>query len=150
MRSKRFSWVLVVLALPVLGGCYHYVPTPTLEHPQGTPLRTHLGSLGAFELAQITVNNIERVEGEFVRRDAGDVILSATWLEAVTGAGYQGNGWTVRIPEADITGVELKRLSWWRTGVLIGGLAVGTWLGFEALGVGPFGEGGGGPGGPQL
>ena len=142
--------VLILLALPFMGGCYHYAATPTLEQPQGTPVRAHLESLSSFELSQITVNNINQVDGEVVRRDAGDLVLSATWLEAVTGNGYPGNGWTVRIPEANVTGVEVRRLSWWRTGVVVGGFIAGTWLGFEALGVGPFGEGGGGTGGPPL
>jgi hypothetical protein len=140
----------LLLLLPIVGGCYHYVPVETVAHPQGTPMRANLGSMAAFELAQITVNNIDRVEGELVRVDAGDLILSATWLQAVTGNGYPGNGWTVRIPEANITGVEQKRFSWWRTGVVVGGFAIATWLGFEALGVGPFGEGGGGSGGVQF
>ena len=134
----------------MLAGCFHYVAAPTLEQPQGTPVRAHLESLGSFELAQITVNNIDQVDGEMVRRDQGDLILSASWLEAVTGNGYQGNGWTVRIPEANVASFELKRFSWWRTGVVIGGIALGTWLGFEALGVGPFGGDNGGGIPPSL
>jgi len=145
--------IRVLLASALLAsatGCYHYVPAPTLAQRQGTPLRANLERLSSFELAQITVNNVNRVDGEMVRVDAGDLILSATWLQAATGNGFPGNGWTVRIPERNIVGVELKRFSWWRTGVLVGGFVAGTWLGFEALGVGPFGEGGGGTGGSQL
>jgi hypothetical protein len=143
----RFLFILLVL--PVMAGCYHYVPTETVAHPQGTALRAHLGDMSSFELAQITVNNIDRVEGEMVRVDAGELILSATWLQAVTGNGYPGNGWTVHIPEGNITGVEQKRFSWWRTGVVVGGLLAGTFLGFEALGVGPFNSTGGDTGGVQ-
>ena len=139
------------MVLPALAGCYHYVSTPTTSHPQGTPLRANLASMASFELAQVTVNNIDRVEGEMVRVDGGgDLILSATWLQAVTGNGYPGNGWTVRIPGANVAGVEMKKISWWRTGAVIGGFMAATWLGFEALGVGPFGGDGGGPGGPIL
>ena len=142
--------VCLLLTLPLAAGCYHYVPTTTTAgHPQGTPLRAHLSTMSSFELSQITVNNIDRVEGELVRLDQGDVILSATWLQAVTGNGYPGNGWTVRIPEVNVTGVEKREISWWRTGVVMGAIAVGTWLGFEALGVGPFGTEGGGGGGVQ-
>jgi hypothetical protein len=101
-----------------------------------------------FELAQITVNNIDQVEGEMVRLDAGSLVLSATWLQAVTGNGYAGNGWTVRIPENNLAGFEEKKLSWWRTGAIIAGLAAGTWLGFDALGLSP-GSGGGGGGTPS-
>jgi hypothetical protein len=141
---KRIRSTAALVAAWLLTGCYHYVPTTTLAHPQGTPVRTHLNTLSAFELAQVTVNNVDQVEGEVVRLDAGDLVLSATWLQAVTGNGYAGNGWTVRIPESTVTSVELKRFSWWRTGVVVAGLVAGTWLGFEAVGVSPFGGGGGG------
>jgi hypothetical protein len=129
----------------VASGCYHYVPLNPSTAPQGTPVRARLNTMSEFELAQFTVNNIDQVEGEMVRLDTGALVLSATWLQAVTGNGYAGNGWTVRIPEANLAGFEQKRLSWWRTGVVVGGIAVGTWLGFEALGLSPSsGTGGGG------
>lgn len=137
--------LVVMASLWALAGCYHYVPTVATAAPQGTPVRAHLDEMAAFELSQMTVNNIDQVEGEMVRVDSGDLILSATWLQAVTGNGYPGNGWTVRIPEANVTAVEERRLSWWRTGLVVAGAAVGTWLGFDALGLGPTsGNGGGG------
>lgn len=144
---KHLRWTSALLAAWFLAGCYHFVPTTTLAHPQGTPVRVHLNTLSAFEVAQFTVNNVNRVDGEMIRADAGELFLSATWLEAATGGGFAGNGWTVQIPETDLARTELKQFSWWRTGVVVGGLIVGTWLGFDALGVGPFGgnSGGGNP-----
>jgi len=130
-------------------GCYHYVPVQMVAHPQGTPLRASLGTMSAFELYAITVNNIDQVEGELVRLDGADMVLSATWLHAVTGNGYAGNGWTVRIPQANVTAVEEKRFSWWRSGVVIGAVVAGTTLGFEALGVNVYGGLSGGGGGTQ-
>jgi hypothetical protein len=100
--------------------------------------------MSAFELSQITVNNIDQVEGEVVRVDGSDIVLSATWLQAITGNGYAGNGWTVRIPEGNVAGFEEKKLSWWRSGVIVAGIVAATWLGFDALGIGPAGGGGGG------
>jgi hypothetical protein len=147
---KKTQEALVLLALWAAAGCYHYVPAVATASPQGTPVRAHLDTPAAFELSQVTVNNIGQVEGEVVRVDAGDLVLSATWLQAITGNGYPGNGWTVRIPETNVTGFEQRRLSWWRTGIVIAGGVVGTWLGFEAVGLGPnFGGGGGGTGTTQ-
>jgi hypothetical protein len=106
--------------------------------------------MSAFELAQITVNNIDQVEGEVVRVDGSDIVLSATWLQAITGNGYAGNGWTVRLPEVDVAQFEQKKISLWRTGVVVTGILVGSWLGFEALGLGPaFGGGSNSPGTTQ-
>ena len=149
MRSivRRTRALLALPALLAFAGCYHYVPATTTAQPQGTPIRAHLNTLSAFELAQVTVNNVETVEGEVIRAEAGQLFLSATWLEAAMGGGYPGNGWTVEIPEANVSAFELKRFSWWRTGVIIGGLAAGTWIGFDALGLtGSRGDGGGGTG----
>jgi hypothetical protein len=141
---KQIRWILVLAALPIAAGCYHYVPLVPSGAPQGTPVRARLNTMSNFELAQFTVNNIDQVDGEMVRLDTGALVLSATWLQAVTGNGYAGNGWTVRIPEANLAGFEQKRLSWWRTGVVFAGLAVGTWLGFDALGLTPSSGGGSG------
>ena len=141
----RNRWILVLVAVAIASGCYHFVPLAPTEAPQGTPVRARLNTMSDFELAQITVNNIDQVEGEMVQLASDSLVLSATWLQAVTGNGYAGNGWTVRIPESNLEGFEQKKLSWWRTGLVVGGLAVGTWLGFDALGLSPSsGSGGGG------
>lgn len=145
---KKLPLMLLVPAVALLSACYHYVPAEGLGFPQGTQVRARLGTLASFELAQLTVNNVDRVDGEWVRAEDGELVLSATWLEAPTGIGFPGNGWTVRIPVRDVARLEVRRLSWWRTGAVLGGLAVGTWLGFEALGFGTSGSGGGGGGGP--
>jgi len=141
----KAHWILGLTAVWALAGCYHYVPAVATTSPQGTPVRAQLDTLSAFELAQFTVNNIDLVEGELVRVDAGDLVLSATWVQAITGNGYPGNGWTVRIPETNVTAFEQRRLSWWRTTIVVVGVAIGTYLGFDALGVGESsGSGGGG------
>jgi len=144
---KRIAWVFALVTFAASTGCYHYVPVTPAAAPQGTPVRARLSSMSSFELSQITVNNIDQVEGEMIRVDGGSLFLSATWLQAVTGNGYAGNGWTVSIPQDDMVGLEERRLSLWRTGIVVGGLLAGTWLTFDALGLGPsFGGGGGGPG----
>jgi len=143
---RRISRMVLALAVMPLGAaCYHYVPADARVAPQGTPVRARLNTMSDFELSQITVNNIDQVEGEVVRLDGSELVLSATWLQAITGNGYAGNGWTVRIPEANVAGLEEKRLSWWRSGIVVAGVIAGTWIGFDVLGLGPsFGGGGGG------
>ncbi len=125
-------------------GCFQYVPEGDVAPTRGSPIRVHLERPTSFELTQFTVNNVIRVDGEMVRREAGDVILSATWLDAVTGVGFAGEGWTLRIPETTVTALELKKISWWRTGATVLGGALVTILGFDLLGTGTEGSGGGG------
>ena len=150
MFMRPMQRFLPAVLLWAATGCYHYVPVQVMTHPQGTPVRARLGTMAAFELSAITVNNIGTVDGEMVRLDGDELVLSATWLQAVTGNGFAGNGWTVRIPETNVTSFELKRLSWWRTGVIIGGVGLATFLGFDALGFTSFGSGPGHGGGPTL
>jgi hypothetical protein len=144
---KGLYCVLVCALLPALAGCYHYVPATPAALRQGTPVRARLNAMADFQLPQVTVNNIDQVEGELIRSDADELFLSATWLQAVTGNGYAGNGWTVTIPQSNMSGFEEKRFSVWRTGAVIGGLLAASWFGFDALGLTPGrGGGGGGPG----
>ena len=125
-------------------GCFQYVPESDVAPTRGSPVRLHLERPSSFELTQFTVHNVIRVDGEMVRREAGDVILSATWLDAISGVGFDGEGWTLRVPETNITGLELKRVSWLRTGVALFGGALVTIFGFDLLGTGSEGSGGGG------
>jgi hypothetical protein len=141
---KRIRRILVLVTVVTSSACFHYVPAVPAASPQGTPVRARLSRMAEFELAQFTVNNIDQVEGEVVRLDGSEIVLSATWLQAVTGNGYAGNGWTVRIPETNVAGFERKQFSWWRSAIVVTGIFVGTWLGFDALGIGPTGGGGGG------
>ena len=130
----------------VTAGCYHYVSESDIALTRGTPIRLHLERPASFELTRVTVNSVITVNGEMVRREAGDVILSATWLDANIGGGFAGEGSTLRIPETNVSKLEVKRFSWWRTGIVVLGGAVGTFLGFDVLGTGSEGAGGGGGG----
>ncbi len=145
MRWAVVPWLAWTVA------CYHYVPvTDVAAYPRGTPLRAQLDTLSSFELSQITVNNIDQVEGELVAQDPRQLVLSATWLQAVTGNGFDGRGWTVYLPSDNVTGLQRKRLSVWRSAVVVGGIVAATWVGWKAVGLGPnSSEGTGGGGKPQ-
>lgn len=147
MVMKAMRWAVVPWLL-LSGACYHYVPVPEgAVYPRGTPLRAQLDTLSSFELSAVTVNNIDQVEGELVTQDPRQLVLSASWLEAVTGNGFDGGGWTVYLPSGNVTGLERKRISLWRSAVVVGGIVAGTWLGWKAVGLGPNSgsNGGGGP-----
>jgi hypothetical protein len=145
VKSRRVLLSLSAL-LFATGGCFEYVPEGSVEPARGTTLRLHLENPTSFDLTQFTVNNIIIVNGELVRREAGDVIVSAKWLDAAIGDGFDGENWTLRIPETNVSAVEVKRLSWWRTGAAVLGIAAVTIFGFDAFGTGTEGSGGGGGG----
>ena len=143
MKIAQFLLSLLAL-LFVTEGCFQYVPEGEVAPSRGTPIRLHLERPASFGLTQFTVNNITAVNGEMVRREAGDVILSATWLDAAIGDGFAGEGWTLRVPETNVSALEVKQLSWWRTGVAVLGGAFLTIFGFDVLGTGSEGSAGGG------
>jgi hypothetical protein len=135
---------LPMLALILLAeGCFQYVPVGGTPLDRGSLIRLRLERPASFELTQVTVNDVSIVNGEWVASDAGDMLLSATWLESFNGIGYDGENLTLRIPEANVSTLEAKRFSWWRTGaVLLGGAigAIATFFGFDALGTGTEGS----------
>ena len=121
--------------------CYHYVPGSIEAVDQGTPVRAHLEPRGSFDLPGLTAHEVVRLDGEFISRNRNGLFVSATWLDAEGGRGFPGVGWTVRLDERTIQRFEVRRLSWVRTGAVLAGLAVGTYLGFDAI------RGSGGSGG---
>lgn len=147
--APRIVRRLVLLApfLAAASGCYHYVPAGASTPPQGTPVRLHMERPESFELPAITVHNIGELEAEMVREDLGELVVSALWLRAVTGQGYPGGGWTLRIDQGKISRVEVRSLSRWRTAAVFIGAVAATWLGFDALQGSNSGDGGGGGGG---
>jgi len=71
------------------------------------------------------------------------------WDGAI-GDGFAGEGWTLRVPNTNVNALEVRQLSWWRTGVAVIGGAVITFLGFDILGAGSEGRSRGRDGGEQL
>ncbi len=142
----KIAWLASFLMTLLLAteGCFQYVSESEVTPTRGSPIRVHLERPSSFELTRVTVNNVTTVNGELVRREAGDVILSATWLDASIGDGFDGEGWTLRIPETNVSALEVKRISWWQTGIAVLGGAVVTFFGWDLLGTGTSGGGGGG------
>lgn len=125
--------MVVAACTLAVAGCYHYVPADPSEPRTGTPVRVHLEPPGSFELPGLTAHDVQRVDGEMITRNPSGLFLSATWLDAAGGRGFDGIGWTVRVDERSIRSFEARRVSWWRTGLAVVGLTVGTWTGFEAF-----------------
>ena len=139
---------VALLALIVtLTGCYHYVPQGGRSLAQGTPLRIRLRTPQSFELSSLTANNIGVVTAEMIREEPGEVIVSTQWLDAVTGDGFSGENWTFNIARANIASLDVRTFSVWRSGVVVVGGFLVTYLGFDALRGSPGGTGQSGGGG---
>lgn len=132
--------------LLLVAGCYKYVPVERTAWnvQRGVPVRAHLDRQ-SVELRTYTAHDIVSMDGEFVRMDNSDMVLSAMWLDsAVKGVGFPGEGWTVRIPTGSMASLEERRFDTWRTvGLFVAGLAA-TYVSWQSLGGGD--SGGDGPG----
>jgi hypothetical protein len=131
-----------------LPACHHYVPADATALSQGAPIRVHLSPPASFELPAITVHNIGSLDAELVRTENGEIVVSALWLDAVTGQGYSGQNWTLSVPRAGVSVVEVRRVSRWRTAAVFVGGFLATYLGFDALRGGESGGRAGGGGSP--
>lgn len=139
---------LTLLVLAGTAGCYHYVPAPEASLTQGTPIRLRLATPQSFELQALTAHNIGTVTGEWIRQENGEVVLSALWLDPVTGGdGFDGGAWTFRVPRDNVTELSVRRVSRWRTFAVVAAGALATWLGWESLRGSDAGSGQPGDGG---
>jgi hypothetical protein len=130
----------LIVSLFLISGCFKYVPlTEGYEQiEKGNRLRTEFIEAESFQLSDITVHNIIALDGEYVRQDNSDLILSAFWLDSsLREVGFPGDGWSVRIPISNISRLEVKELDWWRTTAVVLGVFLGTYLGWEATNSSP-------------
>ena len=132
-RRPRPAWRAAAECAHGVAGCYHYVPADPAEPRPGTPVRVQLEPPGSFELPGLTAHDVLQIEGEMITSDPEGLFLSATWLDAAGGRGFPGSGWTVRVDEGSVRSFEAREISWLRTGLALAGVAVGSWIGFEAV-----------------
>ena len=139
MRGVLFA------SLILLFGCYKYVPVSVGEYEQiqqGRELRTQFIEEESFDLFDVTVHNIVAIDAEFVRLDRSTMIMSAFWLDSsIRDVGFAGDGWTVRIPISNISQMSIKEFDWWRTGAVLAGGFIASYLGWKGM-QGALGDGG--------
>jgi hypothetical protein len=135
--------------IAVLGGCYSYGPHRGGELPQATKVRVHLSSTVDVRLPEVTANNVALLEGEIVRADSAELVISASMVWSNSGYEQLGQGATVAIPVSKIGSIEARRFDVLRTAGLAGLVVGGTAATFAANTGGGVRGGGGGGGSEQ-
>lgn len=147
MRLLRGTAALLAVTL---AGCYSYAPHRGGPLVQAQGVRVHLASAMDVRLPEVTANNVAVVEGEVVRADSAEVVVSATMVVSNSGYEQLGQGATVVIPRSRIGSIEARRLDVLRTAGLLGIVAGGTAVTYAAnTGTGTKGTGSGGGTGEQ-
>lgn len=138
--------IALVLLCTLLSGCFTYSPT------QKTPgraarVRVTLASPADFRLAEFTANEVVVAEGEIVRVDSAEVVLSALELRARSGYEFVGNGETLTIARGNVAVLETRRISAWRSALVAAALVVVMTMTEKLIGLASGDDGGGGGGG---
>ncbi len=116
---------MVLLCTLALSGCYSYLPVRSGTTPGNRArVRLHLTQPQDVRLPDVTANGVTTIDGEVVRIDDENVVVSGLWVQAPSGYEQPASGATITVPRANVAAMRQKRLSPARTALL----AVGTVL----------------------
>lgn len=138
MRPRN---VLVLAALCVASGCYHYLPMSATDVSVGQAVRLRLTADEAAKYADLRLADPRLVEGTVVDRSAAGLMLDATLGVNNAETGSRALTQRLSIPTSGVIDVELKALDRTKTGLVAGGVAVIAGL-FIAKAGGAFGSNG--------
>lgn len=141
MATKRPIASVLLLCL-LLNGCFTYAPVQNAPGPAAR-VRVQLAAPTDFRLADLTANEVVVADGEMVRADDREIVMSAMRLQARSGYEFVGRGETLTIPRSNIVSLQRKRIAPLQSALLVGAVAafvVLTTRIFDAVGAG--GDGG--------
>lgn len=124
---------LVLLALPVVAGCYVYRPAPVTAPPIGAEVRLTLTDLGTANMAAQVGPSTEALAGKLVDDSAGHYLVSLLGTRQRSGIEVGWRGERVSVPSTLVARVEERRFSRKRTVLMTIGLVAGTFLAREAF-----------------
>ena len=140
---RRLSVAFVIL--PVLAGCYSYVPVATLQPAPGTKLSLVLNDEGRSQAARQVGPYTMRVEGELLKATDADYVLAVTDVVDIRGARSRWTGETVPLSRTFVMSTDEKRFSRSKTFVLVAALTTGFVALVKSFNIfgfgGPNGEG---------
>lgn len=119
MRIAPFVMVL-------LCGCYVTTPIPSTPAPvAGTKLHVQLTDAGSASLAQYLGPNVGYVDGRLLAESDTTMSLSVSGLTFRSGEEQYWKGENVSLPHSAIATIQQKKVSWWRSTLLGGGIIAG-------------------------
>ena len=145
-RIVRRVATVLLYTMP-LSACYTYgaVP-PTTALAAGTEVRAYLSEPRSLDLGSMTVNNINRMEGNVYREDDDSLSLWTNWVHTQFGNRFAANGSVFYVPRDDIAQLEQRKLQIGGS-ILLFGAVIGAVVGLIAIanasGSGGAGENGG-------
>ena len=131
-KRVSFCWKSLA-ALPLLAGCYQYVPSARSDLPPATPISVELSPRGTLNVANKIGDNVVTVEGNVTEASNSSLTLA---LLAVRRRGETApstwSGESITLAPDDIYQVKRRQLSRSRTtlaSVALGAASVGIVIG---------------------
>ena len=135
---RRARTAVLGLGAALCAGCYTFEPVAVEALGPGNGVRARLSPAGAQRLGELTGDPSTELEGAFVSVQP-DGLRFSVWRNDLGRRGFQPGRIEIEMPRGDVVGIERKRLSRWRTGLVGAGLLGGLALLIDALGAGAGG-----------
>lgn len=125
----------VALSATFLAGCYVYRPGEPSEVRPDSRVRLTVSARQAAELEEALRDTRRTFTATYLGENDGHLLFSVPLLNPTPGTSRQPVHNRVAVPHGDVTALELRELSKWRTATAIAGgvLAVG-YAAWEAFG----------------
>ncbi len=124
MRRTTASVLLLALS-----GCYLYAPVGEAVPERGSEVKARLAPTQDLDLGEITVRDVDEVEGVVYRATPDSLAVSSTWLHSRAGARFGTNGAIFYFERGSVDDVQVRRLHAARSVVAVAAfLSIGAGL----------------------
>ena len=138
MRTRATCRVAATAAAAMLvGGCYVYHPAAVTEVRPDSRVRLTVSAQQAAELETALRDTRRTFTATYLGRDDGQLFFAVPLLNPAPGTATRSVHNRIAVPSGEVTGLERRALSRWRTAAAVGAgaLALG-FAGWEAFGGG--------------
>lgn len=129
---------MTIVAAAESTACYAYRPLGRPAPNAGAEVRATLSIPTSVQVGEITIQDVDRVEGVVYRANGDSLLVSGAWVYTRLGTRYAANGGVFSFDRPQLRALEVRRLSPGRTGlaaVVTVGLVAALFAGIEqALG----------------
>lgn len=129
--------ILVVLgSLPVLGGCFYYIPAQATDRTVGEHLAFQITDVGRAALSERLGQGVIRVEGTLRQAKPEGFEMNVWRVQQIGDINSRWSGEVVTINRDYIGSVEERRLSRPKTIMAVSGATIGLFALAKSLGLG--------------
>lgn len=112
MASEGLMYTKLVSVLVVgATACYTYVPVKGVVPGPGAEVRSHFEPMRDVDIGEITVRDVDRIEGTVYRASADTLSVWGQWLYSQTGIRYDPQGAMFNLAPETVRDLEVRKLN---------------------------------------